>query len=153
MFIKKFYFSIVMIALMASFSFGQSFIIIINIANKSENISMSDLKNFYKADKQRWPGGEKVKLSIQNLKSKEGKKFLRLVYSMSLNEYNKYWLQKVFKGEAQPPSKMNSVAEVISFVEENPGAIGYIEAGDFTDSVKKLKINGKNAGNKGYPLK
>ena len=52
-----------------------------------------------------------------------------------------FWQAKLFAGEAVPPSELASDVEVLDFVSQNPGGIGYV-SGDWNLSaeVKILQI-------------
>lgn len=42
-------------------------------------------------------------------------------------------------GKGKPPKELSSDADIIKFVAENPGAIGYVDAASVDGSVKVLK--------------
>ncbi len=146
---------LILFILLTAFSAGlqaQSLVVIVNSANSTDNLSFKQLKKIYTAAKQKWDNGKKIKLSVLNIQSEAGKKFLDKVYGMPAQEYKKFWLQKVFRGEAKAPVKKNTAQAVVDFVSGKPGAIGFVPQGTALNGVKTLKIDGKNSGEKGYPL-
>ena len=44
-------------------------------------------------------------------------------------QYNTYWKNAVFTGQGLPPKVFNSEEELLRFIENTKGAIGYISAG------------------------
>jgi ABC-type phosphate transport system substrate-binding protein len=53
---------------------------------------------------------------------------------------DQYWTQSVFSGRAVPPPEKRSDADVVAFVRENPGAIGYVSQGASIDGVKRVTV-------------
>ncbi|WP_028870501.1 hypothetical protein [Psychromonas arctica] len=58
-------------------------------------------------------------------------KFLEKYLSQDENEYSAYWTVRRFIGKGTPPKELASVTDIINYVGETPGAIGYID----TDSI------------------
>jgi hypothetical protein len=48
---------------------------------------------------------------------------------MSRQAMQRYWLGLVFQGRASAPVFVDSAAEVLSYVQEHPGAIGMVPMG------------------------
>ena len=51
-----------------------------------------------------------------------------------------YWNQKMFSGAEVPPPQKSSEREVIEFVRNNAGAVGYVSASAPLTQVKVLRI-------------
>ncbi len=134
---------------------AQSLLVIVNKSNKVDNLSLKELSKISKAEKQRWKGGHKIALSVTDLKSTAGKVFLKTVYKGSEDDYNKFWLAKVFRGEAQAPEKLKSAVEVITFIKNHPNGIGFVSSEKKLDlsEVKILQIDGKLAVDSTYALR
>jgi ABC-type phosphate transport system substrate-binding protein len=49
-----------------------------------------------------------------------------------------HWSKIIFTGRGQPPQVVGNSAEVKKRIAEDPGAIGYIEAGDVDATVRAL---------------
>ncbi|GAC35071.1 type 2 periplasmic-binding domain-containing protein [Paraglaciecola polaris] len=52
-----------------------------------------------------------------------------------------YWSKLVFTGKGIPPKEVADDAEVIAMVAANPDAIGYVDSGSVTASVKAIALN------------
>lgn len=52
-----------------------------------------------------------------------------------------YWNQQIFSGKGVPPPEAESAADVIRYVLENRGAIGYLPAGTDPGHAKVVKVN------------
>lgn len=51
--------------------------------------------------------------------------FLKSFVNRSSSQFNSHWKKAVFTGQGKPPKKFNSEPELIAYVAETPGAIGY----------------------------
>lgn len=51
-----------------------------------------------------------------------------------------YWMQRIFSGTAVPPPEVKSAAQVIAYVQANPGAVGYIPATADPGQTKVVSI-------------
>jgi hypothetical protein len=54
-------------------------------------------------------------------------RFLQRYMNQKDDKYTAYWTVRRFIGKGIPPRELSSAAEVISFVQTTPGAIGYID--------------------------
>ncbi len=149
---KKVKFSVLLIILMVwtHTIYGQV-AIVVNKNNPVNELTQADVQAYFKAAKKHWNNGKAVKLVVFSLSSAAGKAVLDKIYGMSEQGYKKFWLQKVFKGDAKAPKQKNSVAEVVGFVASEEGALGFIPADQVSEQVKVLKIDGKKPGEGGYP--
>ncbi|MBK5915114.1 hypothetical protein [Rhodocyclus purpureus] len=53
--------------------------------------------------------------------------FYRLLVGKDLSDLNAYWARLVFSGRTAPPRQSNGEDDLLRFVAENPGAVGYLE--------------------------
>jgi len=127
--------------------------IIVNPANTLSDISFTDLQRYFKAEITKTPDGTKILITMMDVGRPERDAALKLIYKMSEDEYNDYFVGQTFTGAvAKAPKSFPSAADVKRYVAENRGAIGYIRASEADDSVKVLKINGKSPGDADYKL-
>ena len=54
-------------------------------------------------------------------------RFLQRFLNQDDDKYTAYWTVRRFIGKGIPPKELSSTAEVIDFVQNTPGAIGYID--------------------------
>lgn len=94
------------------------------IAHPSVNLGADEIQDVYIGDKQ-FAGSQKL-IVVDNATAQSD--FLGKVVKIESKRYNSLWVKKSFRdGLAIPPMK-GSDAEVVAFVKNNPGAIGYISA-------------------------
>ncbi|MEJ6080578.1 hypothetical protein MT391_18920 [Vibrio sp. 1-Bac 57] len=66
-------------------------------------------------------------------------RFLEKYLSQDENEYSAYWTVRRFIGKGTPPKEFASVTDIITYVAETPGAIGYIDT-DLISLPSSVKI-------------
>ena len=112
------------------------------IGNKSvteSTLSKQDLKNIYLGKKTTWSDNKKIVFVTQD-SSDVSDQFLTAYVNKSAAQFSSYWKEKVFTGEGTPPKSFASDKELIQFVAQTVGAIGYVSSGEGLDAVKKLTI-------------
>jgi len=96
-------------------------------------------------EQQRWRNGTKITLALMKANTAAGKSTSKLIYGMSSDELNKYWLALVFQGKAQAPNFFNSADDLENFVSQNAGAIGIIEQAGASNDIKTILVDGKKS--------
>ena len=129
--------------------------IIVNKSNPTDNISYSELREYFLAERSRWGnGGGKVRIVMRAPGQAEREAVLHLIYNMNEKGFTSYFLGKKFTGEVlEEPRQQNSTPDVIKFISYIPGAIGYVRADEVDASVKVLRVDGLAPGEPGYKIK
>ena len=129
--------------------------IIVNKSNPTDNISYSELREYFLAERSRWGnGGGKVRIVMRAPGQAEREAVLHLIYNMNEKGFTSYFLGKKFTGEVlEEPRQQNSTPDVIKFISYVPGAIGYVRADEVDASVKVLRVDGLAPGEPGYKIK
>ena len=85
-------------------------------------------------------GGQYIEFVLQKSGSVHST-FLLTYIGLSPSRYHMYWNRQLFAGRKTPKS-FSSDAEVISYVETTPGAIGYINSSSVEEAkrVKHLEV-------------
>jgi phosphate transport system substrate-binding protein len=84
----------------------------------------------------------------------ERKVILREVYGMNEKDLNSHFIQGVFTGAVfVSPKTLATPSDVLKFVFNVPGAIGYLRAADVDNSVKVLRVDGHLPDDKDYRLR
>ena len=108
-------------------------------------MKMSELKSILKGEKQRWSDGTKVTIALMKTTTPVGQTTCQKIYNMSGDKVKRYWLELSFEDKADPPTFCNSIAELESFVSQNPGAIGVLDRVPVGAGIKPITIDGKNS--------
>jgi ABC-type phosphate transport system substrate-binding protein len=126
-------------------SLGQtsSLTVISNQKGAPSTLDFSELKSIFRGEQQRWRGGTKITIALMKTNTAAGKNTSEIVYGMTTDELNKFWLAMVFQGKAAAPIFFNSATELENFVAQNPGAIGIVDQVAANDEIKTVQVEGK----------
>jgi hypothetical protein len=129
--------------------------VIVNKSNPNDNLSLAELREYFKAERGHWPNGMgKVRVVMLEPGNPAREAALRLIYDMSEKGFTSYFLGKKFRGETlEEPRQQSSPPDVIKFIAYVPGAIGCVAAGEVDASVKVVRVDGLAPGDPGYKLR
>lgn len=114
-------------------------LVIANTGVSQAEIAGKDLGNMFLGKKSSWDGGQKVvPVTLESGAAHDN--FLKTFIKKSSSQFATFWKQAVFTGQGIPPKSVSSEADVVKFVAENAGAVGYILASTPHDGVKILKV-------------
>ena len=65
-------------------------------------------------------------------------RFLQLFLGQEDDKYIAYWTVRRYIGKGVPPREFATAADIIDFVQNTPGAIGYIDEADLKAGLKVL---------------
>jgi len=118
---------------------GEQVLVIVNNSVSQADISAKDLGSIFLGKKNSWDGGQKaVPVTLESGAAHEA--FLKLYVKKNGSQFSTFWKQAVFTGQGIPPKSVSSEEEVVKFVSENPGAVGYILPSTPHDGVKILAV-------------
>ena len=148
--VKNLLLSFILIASIISLSSATSadepnIMVIANEKGAPSTLTMKELKSIFQGDKQRWNDGTKISIAFMKSSTPVGSATSKKVLKMSGDQLNKFWLALVFQGKAKAPFFYGSASEVESYVSQNAGAIGVVEAGYQVKGVKVISIDGKKS--------
>ena len=129
--------------------------IIVNKSNPNDNLSFSELREYFMAERNNWSNGAgKVRVVMREPGVAEREAVLRLIYDMDEKGFNSYFLSKKFRGEIlEEPRLRTSTPDMIKTISNVPGAIGYVRADEVDASVKVIRVDGLAPGDAGYRIK
>jgi hypothetical protein len=130
--------------------------VIVNKVNATEGLSMAQLRRLLLGDMRNWPDKKTVALVVPDPQSGAFKCLLSAVVRMTDVEYRRFIASVQFRGdEPVDLHTANSGPAAAKMVSGTPGAIAIVGTGALaaiSSSIKVLRINGKLAGEAGYPL-
>jgi phosphate transport system substrate-binding protein len=128
--------------------------IVVHKDTAAEDITMSELRNIFMANKQFWPNRSRIILLVRAPQSDERDYVLNTIYQMDEDAFRKYWIAKMFRAEVpRGPKIVFSSDMTLDLVIAIPGSISFMRADQVTDAVKILRVDGKLPSDEGYPLK
>lgn len=131
----------------------ESLAIIVNRANPVDDLPFAELRLYFLGERTHWPHGRRVTIVMLDPPRPERSAVLRLVYEMREQDFHAHFLRARFTGETlEEPRLLDTTSRVINFVFLQPGALGYVRAGEAGPSVKVLRVDGLMPGDAGYKL-
>jgi hypothetical protein len=118
-----------------------------------DDLSLSEIRKLLMGDRQFWSPGLRVTLLMRAPATREREVVLKTVYRMSEADFRRYWMEKVFRAEAQSgPKIVYSNEAATELVAAIPGAVAFVDASQIPKGLKVLRVDGHLPGEKGYPL-
>jgi len=122
---------------------GSDLAIIVNKENTVSTLSESEVKLYWmRKIKKRWPDINK-NIRPADFKSKNAAQttFYSKVLGLSAADVETYFTQKQYDSAEKPQDKLSSEAEMINFVADEIGAIGFVNAASLSDADKaRVKV-------------
>ncbi len=121
-------------------SVGLSQDIIVNRLNPVDTVTIYELKDIYLSKKQFWSHGverRSIKLVVNHGDIKYS--FFDMIQTHEV-DFKRHWYKLIYSGIADSPKGVQNDNEVIRFVSENVGAIGFVTPGVSGEGVKKIRV-------------
>ncbi|NLD36831.1 MAG: hypothetical protein GX654_08180 [Desulfatiglans sp.] len=118
---------------------ASEYIIIANESVQGDAISNNDAAQIFIGKKRAWENGDTiVPVTLTNGTTHEN--FLKEVVNKSPLQFKTYWKNVVFTGKGQALKNFDSESDLVSFVVNTKGAIGYISSNTQCSGAKILTI-------------
>jgi len=119
---------------------AEKYQVVVHWTNPVSALKMDVVAAIFMKKAVRWADGHEVMPVDQSLQSPVREVFTREVLGESVLGVQSYWQQQMKAGRRPPLAKAND-DEVVAYVGQNPGAIGYVSAhAKLKSSVKPLKL-------------
>jgi ABC-type phosphate transport system substrate-binding protein len=118
--------------------FAGDMAVIVNKENTLTTLSPGEAKLYYlRKLKSRWPGINKgIRPADRKSKCVEREAFYGTILKMSEAEVSAYFAERQFQNAERLPDKFSSDAEIIDFVEQEAGSIGYVNTKSLTAEAR-----------------
>ena len=116
------------------------FRVIVHPTNTESFASRELVSDVFLKKVNRWPNGEAIRPVDLALGSPIREAFSLNVLRRSAAAVRNYWQQRIFTGRGVPPPEVASDADVLRYVREHAGGIGYVSTATDPASVKVLSI-------------
>lgn len=114
-------------------------VIITNKDVKMSTLTRGDVRQIFLGKIINWANGGKIVFVVQH-GTDASEYFLRSYLRKNAYDYNVFWKKQVFTGKGKAPRSFSSDEEVIQFVSEIPGAIGYVSSDADTEKVSIVTV-------------
>ena len=96
---------------------------------KKKDPTFGEASKLFLKKRSKWNHGAEVQpVELPGSSSVRGS-FTQEIHNKKPAAISAYWQKLIFAGRATPPPEKGSDAEVIAYVQANPGAIGYVSSG------------------------
>ncbi len=104
------------------------FKVVVHAENPVDSVSSEVLARLFLRQQSRWEDGTSSAPVDQLAGSEVREAFSRAVLSRSMSSVQSYWQRQIYSGRSAPPPEVGSDVEVLTFVELEPGGVGYVSA-------------------------
>lgn len=115
-------------------------IVIVNPSVEIDALSQKTLLEIYKNEKTIWDSGKTIKVVLQVVGNTH-KDFSYNLIEFPPSKLKRIWRQVIFTGTGNMPKLINTEKDIVKYVSNTNGAIGYIDSKTPHDGTKVLKIN------------
>ena len=140
---KRFFIMLVSFAVLIfaeSYAMASDVVIVGNKNLSTETISKETLQRIFLGQQTNWEDGTKIKFAI--LKTDQNDDiFLREYLYYTSTRFVRHWRSQVFSGKGEMPPNLKSDEEMLKFIQDDKGAIGFVTAGTDTSAVKVLTVS------------
>jgi ABC-type phosphate transport system substrate-binding protein len=117
-----------------------AFRVIVNRKNPASRLDRHFVADAFLKKRTRWGNDVPIKPVDLPKKSAVRARFSRDVLGRDVAAVRRYWAQLVFSGRGVPPPELATDEEVIAYVAEHRGAIGYVSGDATIDDVNVVTI-------------
>ena len=117
-----------------------AYVVIVHPTNPTTNVSRRFLADAFLKKTTRWDNGETIRPVDQAPDTSVRRRFSDEVLKRSVAAVRNYWQQIIFAGRGVPPPELNGDEEVIKYVTEHDGAVGYV-SGSNTGGAKVIAVD------------
>jgi phosphate transport system substrate-binding protein len=128
--------------------------IVVNRSNPVENLSLTELRKIFLGEQNHWSNGRRITVLMLEPGKVERQAALAQIYRMDEKDFNTHFLHGMFTGDIHAaPTTIATTPEVLKFVLNVPGAIGYLKAREVDESVKVVRIDSRLPSDKDYTIR
>jgi ABC-type phosphate transport system substrate-binding protein len=133
--------ALVSAAVAASASGAQEFQVIVHPSVQGTKITRANLSAIFTGKTARWGDKAEARPVDQSANARVRRAFTVAVLGLSMGELQMYWQRRVMADHVFPPPVKGSDEDVLGYVAENPGAIGYVSPeAALPESVKVIAV-------------
>ena len=114
--------------------------LIVHPSNPATQFSRLKVGEIFLKKAPRWPDGHPIMPVELSGKSPVRQRFSLEIYGKPVIAISAYWQQMIFGGKGVPPPEKSNDTDVVAFVRDTPGAIGYVWSGADVSTVKVVAI-------------
>lgn len=103
------------------------FHVIVNRSNPTSSATRAEVSAIFMRRIRSWPAGLEIIAVDQRADKQLREQFSQSIHGKGVPFVKRYWQRLIFAGRGIPPVELGSDEEVVAFVGNNTGAIGYVD--------------------------
>jgi ABC-type phosphate transport system substrate-binding protein len=119
---------------------AEDFVIIANINQDIISLSPEEISDIFLKRTKRWDDGSKIIPVDLSSDSKMRKSFTEKIHQKKVSNIRAYWQQCLFSGKHSPPLEFKSEKNMLEYIKNNPGAVGYVSSKNDFSGLTKVRI-------------
>lgn len=117
-----------------------SFKIVVNKSNPVDTMTRDEISRLFLKKNPQWKNGVKT-IPVDIVSSNPLREiFSQCIHLKAQSVIKIYWQKKIYAGTDIPPAEKTGDNEVLDFVSNHAGAIGYVSSRADLDAVKEIQI-------------
>jgi ABC-type phosphate transport system substrate-binding protein len=132
------------LGILAAYSGAQdasAYKVIVHPSNSTAQLSRLKIGEMFLKKAPRWADGIPVMPVEPPAKTPMRQRFTLEIYGKQVIAISAYWQQMIFSGKGIPPPEKSTDVDVVAYVRDTPGAIGYVWSGTDTSGVKVVSVS------------
>ena len=130
-------FLFLIISILLSSTVNSQVVVVVAKNNPLKALDDIYIANIFLSRTNRFPNGDKaIPIELTNLALRNN--FYRSIAGKSPHQLSAYWTTLVFTGRGRPPKGYSDIKQLISRLENQPGAIAYIDNSQVTKDLKVI---------------
>ncbi|MDX2018938.1 MAG: twin-arginine translocation signal domain-containing protein [Deltaproteobacteria bacterium] len=101
-------------------------VVVVNAQADTGPLNEAQLASIFTGGDKAWKNGKPIKVFNLAAQTPERAQFDKVVLKKTPEQVSQYWVDKLVRGEGQPPTQVPRVELMAKVVASLPGAIGYV---------------------------
>jgi len=119
------------------------FRVIVNAGNSTSTIGREQLSQIFLKRVDKWPNGAPADPIDLTPAAAPRVAFTSAIHRKAVGAVRAFWQQQIFSGRDVPPPEKDSDRDVVAYIKEHVGAVGYVSAdAELGAGVKVIEVVG-----------
>jgi ABC-type phosphate transport system substrate-binding protein len=120
---------------------GPAFQVIVHPDNPVSDVDRDLLRDAFLKRATEWSNGDTIRPIDLTRRFPVRDRFTRDVLKKTPSQLKSYWNQQIFSGKGVPPPEADAVADVIAYVLDHLGGVGYVPASVDVGDAKPVRVD------------
>lgn len=120
---------------------GPAFKVIVHPDNPVSDVDRALLRDAFLKRATEWSNGDTIRPIDLTRRFPVRDRFTRDVLKKTPSQLKSYWNQQIFSGKGVPPPEADAVADVIAYVLDHLGGVGYVPASADVGDAKPVRVD------------